>query len=397
MLLVTHTAEIGGAEIALLRLIDAIDPERFEFAACLFAHGALERELLSRGFAVHVLDAGALGRVTRTQVLALRRIVRTVTGSVRLAWRLHALIGTILPDVVVANSLKAAMITMPAVTGSGRPWVWHLHDRLSADYLPRRLITALRAIARVGPRRIVANSEATAATLGRHRSTRVVVAYPGLDAAAFADPRVPSTAGAIGMIGRVSTTKGQREFLDAVEILDAEGRQEDYRIIGAALFEDGAVEQALRERTARTPALHRVQWTGWVAQPGRALRALRLLVHASPVPEPFGQVVVEAMAAGVPVIATDAGGIREILDPDRTALSLAPGVRRGSAGVLVAPGDPHALAAAIGWALDHPDDTRAMAEAARTQALRRFPIALTAAVVERAWEEPRRLLRRNTG
>lgn len=64
VLLVTHTAEIGGAEIALLRLIDAIDAERFELSACLFARGALERELMARGIVVHLLDADGVDRVT---------------------------------------------------------------------------------------------------------------------------------------------------------------------------------------------------------------------------------------------------------------------------------------------------------------------------------------------
>lgn len=396
VLLVTHTAELGGAEIALLRLIDAIDPARFVFSACLFAHGALERELTARGIPVHVVEAADLVRLTRRSVLAPRGIVRRATASARLARRVRALSVTARADVVVANSLKAAMITMPALLGSATPWVWHLHDRLHPDYLPRPLIMLLRTVARVGPRRVVANSEATAATLGRRRSSRVVVAYPGLDPAAFAHPRTPGADGPIGMIGRVSATKGQRQFLDAVEMLEAEGRLADYRIIGAALFEDAAVEQALRERTERTPALQRVHWTGWVAQPARELRALLLCVHASPVPEPFGQVVVEAMAARVPVIATDAGGIREILDADGAARPVAPGVRRSAVGLLVAPADPHALAAAIGWALDYADDLRVMADTARQQALARFPIALTAAVVEQAWREAQESARKKT-
>ncbi|GAB6859018.1 glycosyltransferase [Microbacterium xylanilyticum] len=388
VLIVTHAAEIGGAEIALLRLIGAMDPERFDVIVCVFAPGALQRELVSRGIPVVLLESGGISRVTRADAAAARGMTRNAARSLRLARRLRAVIARERADVVVANSLKAAVIT--GLASVGRPWVWHLHDRLASDYLARPLVLALRTLARIGPHRVVANSEATAATLGGSRGRRVVVAYPGLTQSAFEDPRPDGATGSIGMVGRVSETKGQRQFLDAMELLAAQGRHEDCRIVGAALFEDGAVERELRDRTRRTPALDAVQWVGWVDDPGRALRELRLLVHASPIPEPFGQVVIEAMAAGVPVIATDAGGVPEILAPDGTTAPIAPGVRRGACGLLVAPGDPVALAAAIGWALDHAAETTEMAAIARAQTRERFPIERAATVVARVWDESRR-------
>ncbi len=92
------------------------------------------------------------------------------------------------------------------------------------------------------------------------------------------------------------------------------------------------------------------------------------------------------MAAGVPVIASDAGGVPEIIDPEGRAEQVGPGVRRSELGMLVTPGDSRALAAAMSWALDHPEACAAMALAAQKSAADRFSIDLTASVVAAVWE-----------
>lgn len=381
----SHTAELGGAEIALLRLADAIDRDAFELIACLCAGGPFERELIARGIRVCRMEAEGLERRTRADARSAWTMLRSIPTTQRLARRLRTVIARERADLVVANSLKAAIMTAIAAPMARRPWVWHLHDRLTSDYLPLPLAGCLRAIALIGPRRIVANSRATAATVRSLRRGGVVVAYPGIVGSGFDVPGADGHDGAIGMVGRISATKGQREFLDAIRVLAARGRRQTYRIIGAALFEDGPFEQRLREHAQRFPELRAVEWTGWQQDVNSQLRRLRLLVHASPLPEPFGQVVVEAMAAGVPVVAAHAGGIPEIVAPDGVMTVIAPGVTRGTCGLLVRPGDPRALADAIGWALDNSETMSAGAERARRLARGRFTIEETARIVEEAW------------
>jgi len=109
-------------------------------------------------------------------------------------------------------------------------------------------------------------------------------------------------------------------------------------------------------------------------------------VHASPVPEPFGQVVVEAMAAGVPVVATDAGGVTEILEPNGSGIATSGPWRVTPFGVLVSPGDDAALADAIRWVLTNADERERKAAAAQEYAINRFSIARTADAVYSAWD-----------
>lgn len=74
-----------------------------------------------------------------------------------------------------------------------------------------------------------------------------------------------------------------------------------------------------------------------------------LLIHTSVTPEPFGQVIVEGMAAGLPVIASNEGGPVEI-------------VVHGETGLLIEPDDAAILADSIKWMLDHPEERRRMAD-----------------------------------
>ncbi|NYE18711.1 glycosyltransferase [Microbacterium immunditiarum] len=390
VLVLTHTGDVGGAETALLRLIGALDAGRFAVQVTTLEDGDLVQRLNDGGVLVSMLDAGRLVRVTRDRTIASPfAVLRNAGDTLRTARRLRAHVRAEKPDLIVANSLKAAVLLAFTAPGTRTPWVWHLHDRLASDYLPAPVAAAMRMLARVGPRRVVANSRATAQTLGRSGRGRTTVAYPGVDASAFHREVSDGRDGPVGIVGRVSRTKGQAEFLDAAEIVARSLPDVRFRIVGAALFEDRDDEEALRRRTAESELLaSRVEWAGWSSDVPGELRRLGLFVHASPTPEPFGQIVVEAMLSGVPVVATDAGGVPEILDPASAGGEpIADGVRRTQSGLLVKPGDAQALARAIRWALEHRAESTDAARHAQADAADRFGIERTAAVVEGVWDE----------
>jgi glycosyltransferase involved in cell wall biosynthesis len=374
-----HTAQLGGAELALLRTCAALDPARVEVTVVLFADGPLPGRLRDAGVAVRVLPLDP--RIAATDRAAAGRsaagAARSAAATLPFVARLARLLRSLRPDVVHTTSLKADLIGLPAAALARTPLVWHVHDRIAEDYLPAPVARVLRAAARRGPRHVVVNSRATARTL-LPLPRGWTLAYPGLapeqvatDPAARPVPAVP----VIGLVGRVSPTKGQREFVEAAALLADRFPAARFRVVGAALFAEVAYADELRALVAARGLTDRVELTGFVADPVAAIDGLSVLVHASPVPEPFGQVVVEGMARGVPVVATSGGGVDEIATaPDGTARCL-----------LVPPRDVPALAAAIAQVLDRPEEAAARADRAWKDVQSEFAIATTADTLTDVW------------
>lgn len=386
VLVVDHTAQEGGAESALLRVVERIGDSELTVRALLFEDGPFRERLATAGIPTAVLGLDShTNRTSRDRVLSPVTALRTAVATLGFVPRLARAIRGSGCDLVVANSLKAAVLVSLAAPLAGRRWVWHLHDRLAPDYLPGPLVQLMRVLALVGPRRIVVNSEATLVTLPSRVQRKAAIAYPGLLPAAFELAGPDAHDPVVTVIGRISPTKGQREFLEAAATLAATRPAVRFRIVGAALFAEQEYADALPALAEQFGLDGRVTFTGWVSDPGTELRASTVLVHASPVPEPFGQVVAEAMAAGIPVVATDAGGVREMLAPDDGREETPPAVRTTDLGVLVRPGDASALATGIALVLQDPDAAAQRARAARAVAGARFGIDDTVAVIRDAW------------
>lgn len=206
---------------------------------------------------------------------------------------------------------------------------------------------------------VVTTSEWTREWLVSHydlEPTRVRAAAPGVDPA----PRAAGTAegGGLLAVGRVSRLKGHDVLATALaEIADLPwhctwvGPVDTYPVLVAAL----------RERLRRTGLADRVEITGALPrhETDRAYAAADLLVVASRA-ETYGMVVTEALARGVPVLASSVGGL-----PD--ALGRAPDGRRP--GLLVRPGDGEVLGRALRWWLTDPMVREDLRDAARARRL----------------------------
>ncbi|TAM69467.1 MAG: glycosyltransferase family 1 protein [Microbacteriaceae bacterium] len=388
VLVIDHTAELSGGEVALSRLLEAVDRERYDVRVLLLADGPFAARLSAQGIPVAVLSGSSrLTRIGRAEaasspIALLANAIRTLA----LVPRISAAIRGAGAQLVVANTLKAAVLSSIAAPLAGRRWVWHLHDRIARDYLPPALVFGLRALARWAPRLVVANSEATRATLPRLHDDRVIVAYPGVAVPPAEAPlRTPPSVPLFGLLGRIAPTKGQLEFLRAAALLVAGHPGIRFSVIGDALFNDGRFADEIRAMPAALGIDDCVMFTGWLDDPTSAIQGLTALVHASPIAEPFGQVIVEAMFAGVPVIGTDAGGVREILNADGAVEPIGRGVTRTAFGLLVAPHDPAALATAMAWMAEHEPEREAMAGRARVSAAERFDIRVSASRTNQAW------------
>lgn len=379
-LFVTHSGVLGGAERSLLDLMGGWPRER---KLLVLADGPVVAAARARGITVDVEPLGALGAVKReSRGPGLGALADVARLSGKLATAAKAF------DVIHANSQKAFVVAAAAGLLARRPVVWHLRDILSTAHFSARNIKAAVFLANARAAAVICNSAATAAGFveagGRPELAQVV--HNGLDAARFdavTDGEATALRAELGAGGaqvlavcaRLAPWKGQHVVLAALQALP----HAHAWIIGRALFGEDAYAYGLRGHATALGVADRVRFLGEREDVPVLLRAADVVAHAAVDAEPFGRVVVEGMLARRPVIATDAGGVREILTD-------------GETGWLVKPGDPSALAdAAIRVHAMRPAERDAIVARARADAELRFTVpAMVAGVVRVLSVLPRR-------
>jgi glycosyltransferase involved in cell wall biosynthesis len=251
-------------------------------------------------------------------------------------------------DCVHTNSLKSALYGAIAAKIAGVPLIWHIRDHIGAPYLKPIVAKGIRLLSRLLPNGVIANSHSTLNALELPRSKKTLVVY-----SAFAK----AIGNGIGkrdqkdfnvlLVGRLAHWKGQHIVLEAAKSFKNEPRVK-FWLAGDALFGEEAYKQELLQKI-KNDELTNVSMLGHVDDIQSLMNTADLLIHTSVTPEPFGQVIVEGMAAGLPVIASNEGGPVEI-------------VVQGETGLLIEPGDAAILAHSIKWMLDHPEERRRMAD-----------------------------------
>jgi glycosyltransferase involved in cell wall biosynthesis len=166
--------------------------------------------------------------------------------------------------------------------------------------------------------------------------------------------RIGHSSFTIGMLGRITQWKGQHVFIEAFARAFPSGPERAV-VIGAPLFGEDQYAHAVRRQAADLGLDGRIDFMGFQEDVGRQMTRLDALVHASVIPEPFGQVVIEGMAHGLPVIASDAGGPSEVIED-------------GVTGLLYEPGNVDALARAMRRLAEDPSLRSRLGAAARIRA-----------------------------
>lgn len=360
ILYVIGTLERGGAETQLVELASGLDRARFEPTVCCLAGGGpLAATLAARGVPVEIVAAASEPRRLRA-LLGFSRLLRRVR-----------------PDVVhghlywgnVAAALGGRLFGVRAVVGS----------RLNLARPPPPARRALGRLANAWTHLVIANSEAV-----RHAATRVeglteerlMVIHNGVDCSRFdvaPDPRLRDSLGVAGagplvtVVANLRRSKGHAVFLQAwASVVRALPRSR------ALLVGGGPLHDELENRAAALGVRSSVHFLGARHDVPALLALTDVVAHAS-LREGFPNAVLEALAAGRPVVATDAGGTREAIVDGRT-------------GLLVPPGDASALEAGLMRLLSNPDEARALGDAGRRHVAVRFRISTMVRAHEAAYD-----------
>lgn len=271
-------------------------------------------------------------------------------------------------DVVHARSRLPAWIGYYAAKKAGVPFVTTVHGYYSPHFYSRIMARGERVIAVSHPVAEYANAslDADPATL------RVI--FRGIDPAPYelewdppqkaalrAELGIPENARVVAIVGRITRLKGHGVFLEAMASVCAALPDVTPLVIGAVPPKKAAYGEELKRLTERLGLAGRVVFAGSRPDVPDLLKVCDLLVSASTQPESFGRTLVEAMATGIPVVATAHGGALDI-------------VKGETCGRLVQPGNPEELAGAVAGILSLPDGGRALGAAGRARVRELFTV-----------------------
>lgn len=342
ILFVNHTGAVSGGERSLLDLLSGLPDDVAKRVACPPA-GPLADSVRRAGVAVDSIPGtdGSLKLHPRETPVALARLGAAAAGTAVYARRMRA-------DLIHANSIRAGLLTVPAARLVGIPSVVHLRDRL-----PRSPVAdaCLRLIA-TGAQVVVANSRYTAEGMRAVTARgRLAVVYNPVDLARFNRSRldregmraqlgIPADALVLAVIGQITPWKGQREAVQATGRLRRQGSVVHLLIVGEPKFVSSATRYdnvtycaELKQLIDAEGLAEHVHLLGERPDVPAIMGALDALLVPS-WEEPFGRVVIEAMALALPVLATTVGGPAEI-------------IHDGVNGILLSPRDPQKWADAI--------------------------------------------------
>ncbi|MBO9606660.1 MAG: glycosyltransferase [Paenibacillaceae bacterium] len=371
---IDHTARWSGGEVALYNMLthigDKVDP-----LVILAEDGVLADRLREKGIDVRVVPLQDDVRNRNRNALN----AQLVTASYRLfayGKRLARLLKEEQVACVHTNSLKAAFYGAVAAKMAGVPLIWHIRDHIGTPYLNPLVARTIRLLSRFLPNGVIANSNSTLSALQLPKSKKTLVAYSSFAQSIGSRERVatPEEKFVVLLVGRLAEWKGQHIVLEAARsfLHDPHDGNVEFWLAGDALFG----EDAYRERLIRqieTDGLYNVSLLGHVDRIQELMQRADLLIHTSITPEPFGQVIVEGMAAGLPVIASNEGGPAEI-------------VLDGETGMLIRPGDPELLANAVRLLRDLPEERQRMSANAIKRVREHFVIERTVSQITRYYE-----------
>jgi glycosyltransferase involved in cell wall biosynthesis len=371
ILFVHHSNDLYGADIILLETVRHLDRSRFKPLVILpqdSQHiGRLAPRLAAANAEVIFLPLAVMrrkyfrpGRVARylfelaAAIHSIRRII--------LDRKIHLVHTNTLA--VTAGSFAARIVRVPHV--------WHVHEILVDPVPIRKLMHWLVArFAKV----VVCISEAVKAHVlvdQPDAAPRIRVIPNGMNLARFltesgspalirAQYGIPTDAPLVGMIGKVTRWKGQLVFANAARLILASQPNAHFLAVGGVFDSEHFYMENFVNEVTRLGLQDRFHIVDYTPEVSGLLKTFDVFVLPSTSPEPFGLVLIEAMASAKAIVATAHGGPSEI-------------ITTGQTGVLVEPKSPEALADAVLDLLSDANQRANLGIAARRAALERFSI-----------------------
>lgn len=368
ILFYSHTGTVSGAENILLLALKRLDRSRFTPTAICPADGDLAKKISELDIPCETIPPLEARFTWRPD-----RFLKYLLSFGRTFKQLRAAISASNPDLIHANSIRAGLAATLASVGTKTPVFWHLQDELRRHPFS----SAIRIVAAASSRvRLIAASKATAESfrgrLGRIFDKRVPlrVIYNSIEMENFhidtqrrKDIRkelgLTESEIVFGIVGQITSRKGQLELIRTFAETSKRIPTASLLVVGSPMFnQDHLYLDQLKRTTCGLGLEDRVKFLGKRNDIPALMQAVDVLVVNSK-SEAFVIVALEAMACGTPVIATDVGGIREMIEHRVT-------------GWIVPFGDPQLLSEALSTLGSEPELRSAISDAGRELVARKF-------------------------
>lgn len=360
ILTVCTSTNVFGAEVITLKMLEGFKLKGHEQLAVtsIWTDGEFNRRLAIIGIPEIRLPFGTLSK--RLSLTPLWYTVNVVLRLPRLWLAWIAILKRFKPDVIIFSSSRVMLPVYMWLRGQRSFLIEHgfldptptrrrlyrvLASKLVAfvavsDFMAQHLIRMGAPSSQI---RVVRNGPFLASDILRIEKQRA--------REVLAPERTPR----LGIIGQIASNKGHETLIQAAQLLKRRGLE-----LEVSVFGKGAPEYLakLGEMVASAGLTAIWQWMGYKADPATIYGQIDICVMPS-ANESFGMVAVEASAYRLPVVASNRGGLPEIIED-------------GVTGWLVEPDSPVELADRIGWLIENPVEARAMGEHACRRALHNF-------------------------
>lgn len=371
VLFVSHASGMTGGEKSLLLLLKHINRNLFEPIVVLPTSGPLKKEVERLGIRTYGIKSPwwVRGKV------GIIRFGYCLAKEIAALFKFYRLINLEHADVVYTNTIVIFSGAISAFI-TNKPHIWHIREIISENpdlhfFFPREIL--LRFVSRLS-HRIIANSNVTAAQFqGCKSMERIEVVYNAVDFEEFrVSTALPHIDGVnpedwlVAVVGSLRRRKAQDDAIRAVKIAEKMIPDMKLLLIGEG---DRGFRDSLKQLASKMGISSKVIFTGYRDDVPKILPHCKVLLMLS-LDESFGRVTIEAMAAGIPVVGTNSGATREI-------------VQDGVTGYLTSPRNPSEVAEKLVELYQHPDVAKELGDNGKRTAKERFaPLTYAQSVEE---------------
>lgn len=310
ILFVHSSSEMYGSDKSLLNIVNNIDYEKFDIDVILPCEGPLlDKMKLNPKIKVNIYDVAILRRKNLT-LIGILSYIKHFCKSYKF---IKKYIRENSIDIVYTNT----SVVFPGAIAAKRVGiksVWHIREIIKNKLENKVISRIVNKYADI----VIANSQATADSIFVDKE-KIKVVYNSVDEFDIVKNKTNNKDKnfVVGMAGRINRWKGQKLFVEAAEIVLKKYPKTKFLIAGSAYSGEEYLEEELKEIINNKKLNNSIKLLGQVNNMKEFYENIDIFVLPSIQPEPFGLVVIEAMDARVPVIATNHGGPTEIIENNK--------------------------------------------------------------------------------